>query len=558
MTGKNWGGRLPEYPAERAREYRQAGLWRTRTLADEFHAVAAAYPDNEAVVSAEGRLTYAQLDRRSDQIAAGLIGLGLVPGDPVLFQVNNRLHTIVAWYAVLKAGLVPVASLSAYRMHEISQIGARSGATAHLVEAGNPGFDLVGFAVRHQAEHPGIRQILTAGAAASSSRTDSSVRLEDLGAGIDPAEARRLVNAVQAGLDPDDVAVFQLSGGTTGVPKLIPRRHAEYWYNAVAYAQRLGWTSENRVAHLIPVIHNAGIVCGLHAPHSTGACVVLGTPDAVASFPLLVQERATDVVIGHGHYQPFLDTGLELLAGSMQRVVLSGAKVPPRMFDQITARGIWSGQLFGMAEGLLAVTPLGASAQARLTTVGTPLSDLDEIAIMEPGTENVLPQGVTGELVCRGPYTLPGYFDAPEHNATAFTVDGFYRTGDLASVQLIDGLPCISIDGRIKDVINRGGEKINAEEVELLLLQHQGIVRAAVVAMPDKRLGERTCAYLVARDQPLDLDEIRTHLAGLGVAKFKWPERLEWVPELPQSNIGKIDKKLLRGWIAAKAVQGAN
>jgi 2,3-dihydroxybenzoate-AMP ligase len=174
------------------------------------------------------------------------------------------------------------------------------------------------------------------------------------------------------------------------------------------------------------------------------------------------------------------------------------------------------------------------------------LSELDEFRILEPGTELEVPDGTTGELCCRGPYTIPGYLDSPEHNAVAFTSDGFYRTGDLASVLTFDGRRYLSIDGRIKDVISRGGEKVNAEEVEGLLLRHPAIAEAAVVAMPDARLGERACAFVVARNAPVTLDDVREHLAGLGVAKFKWPERLEWVSELPRSNVGKINKRLLR------------
>ena len=548
MTIKDWGGRLPAYPAAAARRYRDAGLWGDRTVAQEFHAVALRYPGREAVVSQEGRLTFAELDRRTDQVAAGLRDLGLGPGDPILFQVTNRLHSIVAWYGALKAGLIPVATLAAHRRHEISQVAIRTRATAHLVEAGTGGFDLVTFAREHQADSPAIRHILTAGAAEPA---PGLTRLEDLGTGVDPAAARRLVEKIQAGVDPDDVAVFQLSGGTTGVPKVIARRHAEYWYNARAYAARLGWDEQSRVAHLIPIIHNAGIVCGVHAPHSAGACLLLGTPDAEASLPLLISEKVTDILVGHAHYQAVADRGITSLAGSLRRVVLSGAKVPPELFAKIEALGVWPGQLFGMAEGFMGLTEIDAPRRARLATVGTPLSGLDEFRILGPGTEDDLAEGNTGELCCRGPYTLPGYFDAAEHNLVAFTTDGFYRTGDLATVVTIDGTRYLSIDGRIKDVINRGGEKINAEEVELLLLSHPAVAAAAVVAMPDPRLGERSCAYLVARDQPVGLDEIRAHLAALGVAKFKWPERIEWTGELPRSNIGKIDKKVLRQRIAA-------
>jgi 2,3-dihydroxybenzoate-AMP ligase len=553
VTIKDWDGRLPGYPPAAVRRYREAGLWGDRTIAAEFRAVAAAYPEREAVVSQEGRMTFAALDRRTDQVAAGLLALGLEPGDPVLFQVTNRLHSIVAWYGVLKAGLVPVATLAAHRRHEISQISARTGAVAHLVEAGSPGFDLVAFAREHQGTSPTIRQVLTAGAAEPA---PGLTRLEDLGRDADPARAREAVEAVQAGLDPDDVAAFQLSGGTTGVPKVIPRRHAEYWYNARAYAARLGWDEQTRVAHLIPIIHNAGIVCGLHAPHSAGACLLLGTPDATASLPLLISEKVTDILVGHAHYGAVADRGVTSLAGSVSRIILSGTKVPPELFARIEALGVWSGQLFGMAEGFFAVTEVGAPRQARLATVGTPLSELDEFRILRPGTEDELPDGVTGELCCRGPYTLPGYFDAAGHNAVAFTADGFYRTGDLATVVTLDGTRYLSIDGRIKDVINRGGEKINAEEVELLLLRHPAIAQAAVVAMPDPRLGERGCAYLVAQDRPVSLDQIREHLAALGVAKFKWPERVEWLGELPRSNIGKVDKKVLRERIAAVVSAG--
>ncbi|MBC3193350.1 AMP-binding protein [Pseudonocardia sp. C8] len=545
MSTTRRGGALVDFPPERARTYREAGLWGTATIADEFHRTALAHPDRDAVVAPDGRATYRELDARSDALAAGLAGLGLRAGEPVLFQTGNTLATVVAWYGVLKAGLVPVATLAAHRGHEIGEISRRVGAAAHLVEAGRR-FDLVGFALDQGSDHPSLRHVLVVGDDPRGTAVDT------LAAGADPARARALVDGIQSGIDPDDVAVFQLSGGTTGVPKVIPRRHAEYWYNAAAYARSWGWTPGTRVAHLIPVIHNAGIACALHAAHSLGACLVLGPPDLDVSLPLMARERATHVLLGHGHFGAVEHPGFPAAAASLTQVVLSGAKVPPALFAHLEGLGLWSGQLFGMGEGLLLTTRPGAPRAARAETVGTPLSPYDEIAVLEPGTETEVSDGEVGELCCRGPYTLPGYFAAPEHNARAFTSDGFYRTGDLAAIRTIDGQRYVSIEGRIKDLINRGGEKVNAEEVELLLLRHPRVTAVAVVAMPDPRLGERTCAVVVTDGAPLDLDEVRRHFAALDVAKFKWPERIEHVDEIPRTLVGKTDKKRLQAEVAAK------
>nr|WP_296777009.1 AMP-binding protein [Rhodococcus sp. (in: high G+C Gram-positive bacteria)] len=545
-THSDWGGRLVSYPEDRAAAYRASGVWSADSTGRRFHEVALRHPDRPALISAEGSLTYAELDRRTDAIAAGLIRLGFSRLEPVLFQLTNRQETVLAWYGCVKAGLIPIATLAAHRMHEIRHVSAAVGAVAHIVEAGMS-FDLVSFAEEHADGSDTVRSIITVGS------PDGDLRLEDIGRGMSATAARAAVEAVDAETDPQDVVAFQLSGGTTGAPKVIPRIHAEYWNNALFYARRLGWTADSKVAHLIPIVHNAGIACGLHASHSVGAALVLATADVDSAFDLVERSGATDVLIGHGHYQAVLSSRFDRIRGQLQRVILSGAKVSADLMDRVDDdEGHWAGQLFGMSEGLLTVTPRSAPREARIRTVGTPVSTEDEVRILEPGSETEVDDGRVGELCCRGPYTIAGYFAAPEHNRIAFTSDGFYRTGDLASISIVDGERYISIEGRIKDLINRGGEKINAEEVEVLLLEHPGVENAAVVAMPDPRLGERTCAYLVAAAEPLTMNDIQAHLTALGVAKFKWPERLEWVEALPRTNVNKIDKKHLRTDIATK------
>ncbi len=542
----------PQVAPDLADAYRAAGYWAERTIGEELAVSAHRWPDRDAVAAAQGRLSYAELDAQTDRIAAGLHVLGLAVGDRVLFQVTNRLESVVAWYACLKAGLVPVATLASHRGHEIAQISRRSRARAHLVEEALPGFDLVGFAFEQRSGHPTLEHVLTVG---GREPVAGATPLETLGDDLSSRRVSEILASTRARVGADDLAVLQLSGGTTGVPKLIPRRHAEYWYNARAYAERLEWTEHTRVAHLIPVIHNAGITCAVQAAHSVGACLVLGTPDALASAPLLGTEKATAALIGHAHFQALRDPAFLAQASSLTQLVLSGTKVPEALFEMLEQRGIWSGQLYGMAEGLCCASRVEDPSEARLLSVGTPISELDEVRILEPGTEAEVVEGTVGEVAVRGPYTIPGYYDGAEHQASSFTTDGFYRTGDLARWETFDGVRHLLIEGRIKDVINRGGEKINAEEVEMILLRHPDVVEAAVVAMPDPRLGERSCAYLVTT-APVDLPVVQAHFAALGVAKFKWPERIETVEELPRTRIGKLDKKQLREMVA-DAVQSS-
>src|SRR5690242_14877838 len=183
MSTSRWGDRLVRYPPDLARHYRRSGQWGTRTIADELRAVAAAHAQREAIVALDGRMTYRELDESTDLLAAGLAGLGLVPGDPVLFQVTNRLGAVLAWYGVLKAGLVPVCTLAAHRGHEIGEISRRTGAVAHLVEAGTRGFDSVGFAAGQRRDHPTLRHVLVLGATGDAVAETGGVAIESLGAG---------------------------------------------------------------------------------------------------------------------------------------------------------------------------------------------------------------------------------------------------------------------------------------------------------------------------------------------------------------------------------------
>ena len=540
------------YPRERADEYLADGRWSRQPTAERLHEIAGRFSDRTAVIDREGSISYELLDRRSDQVAAAMLAAGIRPGDPILFQVNNDIPAVIAWYAVLKAGARPVATLAGHRGHEIGHVAELVGAVGHIVEDSRPQrFDMVAFARDQARASATLTHIFTVDGNPADGR-DEAGRIEDIGLDIDPATARRLVEAVQADIDPEDVAVYQLSGGTTGAPKVIPRLHGEYWNNGLAWALALGRTERTVTCHAVPFIHNAGISCGLHGTHSVGGCLVLAPPDKTIALRMMHDHRVEDTIFGHGMFSWILSDDYAGAGRYLRTVILSGAKVPDDVFARVESFGARVGQTFGMGEGLFTLTPLGAPRELRATTVGAPLTSGDEIRILEPGGETEVPDGEIGELACRGWYTIPGYFASPDHNASAFTSDGFYRTGDLGRVQVHDGERHLSIEGRIKDLINRGGEKINAEELEALLLRHPGIVDVAVVSMPDVVLGERVCAFVVTSGPDVTVPDIQRHLDALGVAKFKWPERVEVATGLPRTHVGKVDKKALRADIRAR------
>jgi len=538
------------YPAEMVERY--SSVVGRRTIAEEFWAIAAKHPDATALVTPDAQLTYEQLDFSSDRVAIGLRELGLEPGERVLMQFTNCAWAVIAWYGLIKAGLVPVATLAQHREHELFEIGRQCEPAAHLIEAGFPGQDLVALARGAAGRTPSMRVLMTVGA---SEPPEGAIAIESLEhAGLDdPVAAGAQARELHEEIGPDDVATLQLSGGTTSTPKLIPRRHAEYWLNARLYAEGMQLAAGDFVPHLLPVIHNAGIVCGLHAAHSQGAA--FGTcPPTPEGFTALVRRAAPTHLMMAPPIQKMVDSTPELKARlqSLRLIIWVLGKLPAEVIGEWERDGRVIGQMFGQSEGLCMITPLDAPAEIRHSCVGRPLSELDEVRILEPGTEQPVEPGEPGELCCRGPYTIRGYYRAPERNREAFTADGFYRTGDI--VKQVDGPggPYYALADRIKDLINRGGEKVNAQEIEQLLLEHPAIAEIALVAMPDKLMGERACAFIVPASgvrAPVK-EDLQMFLNALNVAKFKWPERVEHRRCLPRTNVQKVDKKRLRAEIA--------
>ena len=529
--------KLVGYPPEVVAGYRQRGLWGDLTIGDELRAVARRHASREAVVTPERRLTYSELDSETDAVARRLHGLGLRAGDAVILQFGNTAESLVAFYGLIKLGAIPVCTLVPFGHHEIDTIAGIVEARAHLVQADLADRDLVAFAREVKEVVPTMELTLTIrGSAPGAERIDGVQTMASAPSFSGPGA-------------PDDVAVFQVSGGTTATPKVIPRLHAEYWYSARATAARFGYAPGDRIGYFLPLVHNAGIHTGLFAAHSVGATLVLGPtwqPDLVLD--LIELERVTHLNTLTTLIPTVCDhPAFPAAAVTLKRLSLAVPAVPPELFDRITGLGLQVCQFYGMSEGFSCSMPTDAPVQMRRETVGYPLSPEDEFTIRDPDTGAEVAPGATGELCVRGPYTIRGFYGAVEHNARAFTDDGFYRTGDLVSSVEIDGHPCFRIEGRHKDLISRGGEKINANEIEELLVQLPQVREAALVAMLDPRLGERPCAFVVtAPEDPPLLSDVRAFLAERGVAKFKWPERIEAIDALPLTPVGKVAKAKLR------------
>jgi 2,3-dihydroxybenzoate-AMP ligase len=514
------------WPAELEERYIAEGYWSDRLLGG----VLRGEPDRTALVAGDARLTYAELDRRADRTAAGFRRLGVRRGDRVVVQMPNTASFVVVFLALVRAGAAPVLALPAHRESEIGYLCELAEAKAYVIPAVADG----GFDYRALARTAAVENVVVDG------DPQEFTALSALD--IDPGSVRTAGDP-----DPADVGVFLLSGGTTGLPKLIPRTHRDYVYNLEASAEVCGFTRETVYLVVLPAAHNFALACpGILGTFAVGGTVVL-SPSAAPdeAFPLIERERVDTCAV----VPPIALLWLDAVSwqdedlSSLRLLQVGGAKFAAERAAQVPkVLGCAVQQVFGMAEGLLNYTRLDDPDDIVEQTQGRPLSPADEVRVVDEHGDD-MPPGDVGELLTRGPYTLRGYYRAPEHNARSFTPDGFYRTGDLVR-RLASGH--LIVEGREKDQINRGGDKISAEELENHLLAYPAVHDAAVVGMPDPVMGERTCAFLVIRgDAAPSLAEIKDFLRDRGVAAYKFPDRIEVVPRFPRTPVGKIAKKTL-------------
>lgn len=532
------------YPDENDLEqYVRDGVLGTETLIDGFRQTCARYPDHVALLGPALRLTYSQLDALSTRLGAALLRQGLRPLDRAIFQLGDSEQLVIAFFACLKAGLIPVCTLAAHREREIGYLAQLAEAKLHIVQGDDRKFDGVAFARAMQAQAPTLRLVLQARGVPAA----GVLHLQSLIDSIAAEEAEEVLREVE--LDPFQVAVFQLSGGTTGVPKIIPRFHNEYLYNMRAVGAWLRYRSDDVLFMPQPMVHNLNMGCCFGPMLMSGGTVTIAPnlqPETLIS--LIAQTRPTWLMLGGpiiARLESAIAAGNVDLSSARGVIAASGARKLRELL------GVPVHVIFGITEGVIALTHADDPLEAKDTTNGRPVSPWDRIRILVPGTETPAAPGDIGEPVFKGPYTIRGYYRAEERNRETFTRDGWYRSGDLMQERVIDGKTYYVFCGRLKDLVSRGGEKINCEEVEMAVAGHPSVAAVAAVPYPDPVFDERLCAVLILRDgcQAPTVAELGAYLQQYGLAKFKWPERIEVVAAFPLTASGKLSKAALKDMV---------
>ncbi|MGO1540344.1 MAG: (2,3-dihydroxybenzoyl)adenylate synthase [Luteimonas sp.] len=541
MNDTDRTARLPlrqAWPEDCVARYRAAGHWRGETFPGFLRERAERFADRVAVVGGDVRWTYAQLWDEAGRVAAGLLARGLAPGDRVIVQLGNVPEFVSVVCALFRAQLVPVYALPAHRITEVAHFARKSQASGYVTAARHEGFDYRTLARELQAEVPAVRHVVVAGGAEEFAALDAL-------AGD--------VAALPGDPDPQSVAFLQISGGSTGLSKLIPRTHDDYIYSFRASNEICGITADSVYMVALPAAHNfpmssPGFFGALHA----GARVVMCPgPGPDAAFPLIAREQVTCVGLVPPLALLWADAAAKTAhdLSSLQVVQVGGAKLVPEAARRVVAGlGCTLQQVFGMAEGLVNYTRLDDPDDIIINTQGRPISADDEVLVVDDLGEPVL-DGATGHLLTRGPYTIRGYHNDDAANARAFTDDGYYRTGDM--VQRLPG-GYLVVQGRATDHINRAGEKISAEEIEDHLLAHPQVFDAAVVSIPDDYLGERSCAFVIPGAEKPRPAELKAWVRGRGLAAFKVPDQVVFVDAFDTTAVGKISRRELRAQLRAR------
>jgi len=531
-----------EYAKEDREKYNNRRWWLGMTWGDMFDKATDIYPDKVGLVDGLGQWTYTQLREKVDRLAISLIKLGIKPRDWVLLQFPNWHEYVITFFAMQKIGALTLLLIPRHNESEINHLCALTKPVAWVVPEQYGKIDYQPIVDDVLKENPQIKHVFQI-------RAEKGGRYMTLEGLIAEAElTKENLKAIDDRRpDPDEVSHIMPTGGTTGLPKASVRTHNSYITNVEYHSRAWGISSTDTVMVVTPVGHSMAMHWGIGAAFFNFAkLVLLDSVQAEDICEVIQNEKVTAIPS-----VPALITRVIAMEGlhkydlsSLRTISLGGAPSTPELIRTVNDRlkcTVING--FGSSEGTNTATRPGDTIDIICNSVGRPVCPYDTIKIIDEKGQEV-PFGAEGELVSKGPGIFTGYFKSQEENSQIFTQDGFFKTGDKARK---DQFGNITITGRIKDIINRGGEKISALEIEHRLSTHPAIHETAVVGMPDQVLGERICAYVVPKEgtNPT-FDEIIAFLKGNGASVQQLPERIELVKDLPVTKVGKVDKNALR------------
>lgn len=510
-------------------KYINEGYWKQETFSDMLRSCAEKYGDKTAICDSGSSVTYSELDRSADRYAAFFLSEGIRSGDRVIIQLPNSVEFGVILFSLFRLGAVPVLALHTHRKKEIASFIEAASPAAYITVRSHLGFEYEEI-VNECVKGTGCRHFYA----------DEIFKVK-ADTAFDSSENDRIFT---------DIAVLQVSGGTTDVPKLIPRTNADYIYDARTFAEVCGMNEDTVFLAAIPASHNFCFANpGIIGTMICGGKIVMaknGSPDEILE--LIGRERVniTAMVPSLLSICSEMAEWEECDLSSLETVLVGGSLLTyPVLLKAEENLGCKVRQVYGTAEGLNTITDADMCAELTAGCQGKKISSGDEMMI-ETADGGFAPCGEEGELLLRGPYTIRNYYNNPAADADSFRDDGFYRTGDRA---FIDTEGNLHITGRVKEQINRAGEKIMPSELERILDDNEEIERSAVVGVPDELMGNKICAVVVTDNASIDLAYIRGYLESRGVAAYKLPDIVMKTRQIPLTAVGKPDKKKIADMI---------
>jgi len=537
------------YKKKDADRYNKFRWWAGLTFGDLLDRAADIHPEKEAFVDGKTRLTYSEAREKTNRLAIGLVDLGIQPLDRVLVQLPNWNEFVFAYFALQKIGAITVLLIDRYRQFEITRLISLTGATSWIVASQYKNINYAPIVHDVVTEHPEVKNVITV-------RGDGDPKpffsLEKL---IEAADLRpeNLARLAERRPDPMQVAHMGPTGGTTGAPKIVPRTHNSL-INGIEYCSK-SWEQSIEDVNLLagPIGHDLTFTKGFIGSIVTlGKVVFLDSTDNKDLCEAIEKERVTSIIWVPTLAQRMLQ--YEDLhrydLSSLKKLHSAGGASHPNLVKDVTEKlkmKFFNG--YGGTEGMTTITRARDPLEVICTTVGRPTCPFDTYKVIDPKGK-ALASGAEGELVLKGPGVFTGYYNNPEENKKVFTRDGFFRTGDLART---NEKGYITLTGRIKEMINRGGESISATEIERLITRHPDVAAVAVIPMPDPLMGERVCAYIQPKaGAHLTFETVISFLKAQKASVLQLPERIEFIDAMPYTGAQKTDKRFIQEDIAKK------